>query len=84
MEAKKNCIDILFIDVRDKYERDAEPVIEYAGQLSRGMLEFYAEKEGPYFNTVLKTEKNSFILYFRYSWRFSNQEFERYGIRKCV
>ena len=26
-EAKKNSNDILFIDVRDKHERDAEPVI---------------------------------------------------------
>ena len=56
-EAKKNSNDILFIDVRDKHERDAEPVIEDAVQLSRGMLEFYADKEGPYFNKVLNTEK---------------------------
>ena len=56
-EAKKQSNDILFIDVRDKHERDAEPVIEDALQLSRGMLEFYADKDGPYFNEVLNTEK---------------------------
>ena len=39
-EEKKNSNDILFIDVRDKHERDTEPVIEDAVQLSRGMLEF--------------------------------------------
>ena len=56
-EAKKQSNDILFIDVRDKHERDAEPVIEDAVQLSRGMLEFYADKDGPYFNEVLNTDK---------------------------
>ena len=56
-EAKQNSSDILFIDVRDKHERDAEPVIEDAVHLSRGMLEFYADKEGPYFNEALNTKK---------------------------
>ena len=56
-EAKKHSNDILFIDVRDKHERDVEPVIEDAVLLSRGMLEFYADKDSPYFNEVLNTEK---------------------------
>ena len=56
-EAKKHSNNILFIDVRDKHERDAEPVIDDAVQLSRGMLEFYADKDGPYFNEVLNTKK---------------------------
>ena len=57
VDAKKTSNDILFIDVRDKHERDSDPVIENAVQLSRGMLEFYADKEGPYFNEAFNTEK---------------------------
>ena len=56
-EAKSNRENILFVDVRDKHERDADPVIEDAILLSRGMLEFYADKSGPYFNKALNTDK---------------------------
>ena len=56
-EAKKDSENIQFIDVRDKQERDADPVIDDAVLLSRGMLEFYADKNGPYYNEVLNTKK---------------------------
>ena len=61
-DAKANSNDILFIDVRDKNERDADPVIEDAIQLSRGMLEFYADRNGPYFNKALDTEKKIVVF----------------------
>ena len=61
-EAKANSDDILFIDVRDKHEREENLVIDNSVNLSRGMLEFYADKGGPYFNEVLNTEKKIVIF----------------------
>ncbi len=61
-EAKSKEDEILFIDVRDKHERDADIVIEDSVHLSRGMLEFYADKEGPYFNEALNTQKKIVIF----------------------
>ena len=61
-EAKSDSSNILFVDVRDKHERDAEPAIEDAIHLSRGMLEFYADKNGPYFNKALNTNKKIVVF----------------------
>ena len=61
-EAKADINDILFIDVRDKQEREADPVIDNAILLSRGMLEFYADKNGPYYNKALDTEKKIVVF----------------------
>ena len=61
-EAMNNSDDILFIDVRDKQERDTETVIEDSILLSRGRLEFYADKEGPYYNEALNTKKKIVIF----------------------
>ncbi len=61
-EAKADINDILFVDVRDKQEREADPVIDNAILLSRGMLEFYADKNGPYYNKALDTEKKIVVF----------------------
>lgn len=62
LEAKEKKDEIIFIDVRDKHERDNEPGIEGSVLLSRGMLEFYADKTGPYFNQLLNTEKKIVVF----------------------
>ena len=61
-DAKANANKILFIDVREKHERETDLIIDNSVLLSRGMLEFYADKDGPYYNKVLNTEKKIVVF----------------------
>ena len=61
-DAKENTSNILFVDVRDKHELEQTPTIEGSILLSRGMLEFYADKSGPYFNEALNTDKKIVVF----------------------
>ena len=61
-DAKTDANNILFIDVREKHERETDPIIDDSVLLSRGMLEFYADEGGPYYNQALNTEKKIVVF----------------------
>ena len=61
-KAKEEANNILFVDVRDKHEREDNTIIEDSVLLSRGMLEFYADKNSPYFNKSLETDKKIVVF----------------------
>ena len=53
---------VLFVDVRDVREADAEGMIPGAYSAPRGMLEFWIDPESVYFKPVF-AEDREFILY---------------------
>lgn len=54
--------DVVFIDVRDEPELQSDGKIPGAVHASRGMLEFYIDRESPYHKDVFDSEKE-FIFY---------------------
>jgi rhodanese-related sulfurtransferase len=59
---------VLFVDVRDVREADAEGMIPGAYAAPRGMLEFWVDPESPYARTPL-IEARELVLYCALSWR---------------
>jgi len=59
---------VLFVDVRDVREADAEGMIPDAYAAPRGMLEFWVDPESPYARKPL-IEARELVLYCAMSWR---------------
>ncbi len=59
---------VLFVDVRDVREADAEGMIPGAYSAPRGMLEFWVDPDSPYARTPL-IEARELVLYCAMSWR---------------
>ena len=59
---------VLFVDVRDARELDAEGMIPGAYSAPRGMIEFWIDPESPYARKPL-IEARELVLYCAMSWR---------------
>ena len=59
---------VLFVDVRDARELDAEGMIPGAYSAPRGMLEFWVDPDSPYARKPL-VEARELVLYCALSWR---------------
>ena len=67
-QAKLNEPGVLFVDVRDARELDAEGMIPGAYSAPRGMLEFWVDPDSPYARKPL-IEARELVLYCAMSWR---------------
>ena len=69
-EAKAKLGDdgVLFVDVRDARELDADGMIPGAYSAPRGMLEFWIDPDSPYARKPL-IEARELVLYCALSWR---------------
>ena len=67
-KAKLGGEGVLFVDVRDVREADAEGMIPGAYSAPRGMLEFWVDPDSPYARTPL-IEARELVLYCAMSWR---------------
>jgi 2-methylaconitate isomerase len=60
--------DVQFIDIRDVRELERDGTIPGAMHAPRGMLEFWADPDSPYFKPVFGEDKQ-FIFYCQSGWR---------------
>jgi len=60
--------EAIFVDIRDVRELARDGIIPGAFHAPRGMLEFWADPESPYFKSIFNTEKQ-LILYCQSGWR---------------
>ena len=67
-QAKLGEEGVVFVDVRDVREADAEGMIPGAYSAPRGMLEFWVDPESPYARKQL-VEARELVLYCALSWR---------------
>jgi rhodanese-related sulfurtransferase len=67
-KAKLGTDGVLFVDVRDVRELDAEGMIPGAYNAPRGMLEFWIDPDSPYARKPL-IEARELVLYCALSWR---------------
>ncbi|MEM6681096.1 MAG: rhodanese-like domain-containing protein [Pseudomonadota bacterium] len=61
-------IDTVFVDIRDVRELEREGMIPGAFHCPRGMLEFWAHPQSPYFKPEFATDK-TYLLYCASGWR---------------
>ena len=61
-QAKKELKEILFLDVREKEELETSNDLKGDILIPRGLLEFYADPDSPYFDKRLKTEKKIVVF----------------------
>ncbi|MCC3862051.1 rhodanese-like domain-containing protein [Pseudemcibacter aquimaris] len=57
-----------FVDIRDVRELDAEGTIPGAYHMPRGMIEFWADPQSPYYKKIFASG-NKFIFYCKSGWR---------------
>ena len=62
--------DVIFVDIRDVRELEREGMVPGAFHAPRGMLEFWADPESPYYKDVFGSGKE-LILYCQSAWRSS-------------
>lgn len=62
--------DVVFVDIRDVRELEREGMVPDAFHAPRGMLEFWADPESPYYKDVFGSGKE-LILYCQSAWRSS-------------
>ena len=67
-QAKLGEDGVLFVDVRDARELDAEGMVPGAYSAPRGMLEFWVDPDSPYARKPL-IEARELVLYCAMSWR---------------
>lgn len=67
-KAKLGQPDVQFVDIRDVRELEREGRIPGAIHAPRGMLEFWADPDSPYFKPVWGEDK-LFVLYCKSGWR---------------
>jgi rhodanese-related sulfurtransferase len=60
--------DVVFVDLRDPREIEREGQIPGAFHCPRGMLEFWIDRESPYFKPVFGGDKQ-YIFYCASGWR---------------
>ena len=61
--------DVVFVDVRDVRELDAEGVVPGAVHAPRGMLEFWVDPASPYHREVFAREDATYVLFCALGWR---------------
>ncbi len=61
--------DVVFVDVRDVRELDAEGVVPGAVHAPRGMLEFWVDPASPYHREVFAREGATYVLFCALGWR---------------
>ncbi len=71
----------VFIDIRDVRELEREGMIPNALHAPRGMLEFWADPDSPYYKPIFGEDKK-LILYCASAWRSSlaTQTLQRMGV----
>jgi rhodanese-related sulfurtransferase len=69
-KAKLGNPDVVFIDIRDVRELEREGMVPGAYHAPRGMLEFWADPESPYYRDVFGSGKE-LVLYCQSAWRSS-------------
>ena len=60
--------DVQFVDIRDVRELEREGMVPGAFHAPRGMLEFWADPDSPYFKPVFGQDRR-FVLYCQSGWR---------------
>jgi probable AcnD-accessory protein PrpF len=60
--------DVQFVDIRDVRELEREGLVPGAFHAPRGMLEFWADPDSPYFKPVFGQDRR-FVLYCQSGWR---------------
>ncbi|TNE78148.1 MAG: rhodanese-like domain-containing protein [Gammaproteobacteria bacterium] len=60
--------DVVFVDLREPSELENEGIIPSSLHIPRGVLEFLASPDSPYFQPVFAEDKQ-FILYCQSGWR---------------
>ena len=60
--------DVQFVDIRDVRELEREGMVPGAFHAPRGMLEFWADPDSPYFKPVFGQQRR-FVLYCQSGWR---------------
>ena len=63
-----NSSEAIFVDIRDVRELARDGIIPGSFHAPRGMLEFWADPESPYFRSIFNMEKH-LILYCQSGWR---------------
>lgn len=61
--------DVVVVDIRDVRELDREGMVSGARHAPRGMLEFWAAPDSPYFKEWLADENKTYVLYCQSAWR---------------
>ncbi len=59
----------VIVDIRDVRELDREGMIPGARHAPRGMLEFWAAPDSPYFKDWLADEGKTYVFYCQSAWR---------------
>ncbi|MEI8305235.1 MAG: rhodanese-like domain-containing protein [Burkholderiales bacterium] len=62
--------DTVFVDIRDVRELEREGMVPGAFHAPRGMLEFWADPDSPYYKPVFGSGKH-LVLYCQSAWRSS-------------
>ncbi len=62
--------DVVFVDIRDVRELEREGLVPGAFHAPRGMLEFWADPDSPYYKDVFGSGKE-LVLYCQSAWRSS-------------
>lgn len=62
--------DTVFVDIRDVRELEREGMVPDAFHAPRGMLEFWADPDSPYYKDVFGSGKE-LVLYCQSAWRSS-------------
>ena len=62
--------DTVFVDIRDVRELEREGMVSGAFHAPRGMLEFWADPDSPYYKPVFGSGKH-LVLYCQSAWRSS-------------
>ncbi len=60
--------DVVFVDIRDPRELEREGTIPGAFRCTRGMLEFWIDKDSPYHKPIFD-EPKTFVFYCAMGWR---------------
>jgi rhodanese-related sulfurtransferase len=68
--ARHGDADVVFIDLRDVRELEREGLVPGAFHAPRGMLEFWADPDSPYYKDVFGSGKE-LVLYCQSAWRSS-------------
>ncbi len=73
--------DVVFVDIRDIRELQREGKIAGAFHAPRGMLEFWADPESPYFKPVFGEDK-TFVIHCASGWRslLATEVLQRMGL----
>ena len=59
----------VFLDIRDVRELDREGMLPGARHAPRGMLEFWAAPDSPYYKEWLADPDKTYVLYCQSAWR---------------